>query len=155
MVIANNHQALARKFQLNRVKSYQLTFAVSGNWLAFDTANRMIVATGDQKTEIILAQPTEWTPLNSSWCYETIQFQADSTETVIRFRSIPGDSIHAPYLSDVQLKEVHAKIPSIGESDPAFQYDGITGELHRSEPIQINTIEHDAMVHTIFYRSKT
>ncbi|OED43191.1 hypothetical protein AB833_04255 [Chromatiales bacterium (ex Bugula neritina AB1)] len=99
--------AIEQRIKTTPGASYQLTFALSGNFRSTPLAGivQLEASAGNQRFEFDYSPFTDWSEQNLQWQQKTAVFTATSSTTTIAFKSLTPGSF-GPLISDVQVVDV-------------------------------------------------
>ena len=117
-------------------RTYQVTFALSGNWNLGDAVKDLRVSAGGESADFSITEPDNWSQSNLGWEHRSFNFTADSADTLLQFIALDSGNTGA-IVSDIQVIEVPQAISTILNNDPTLSYDAATGKFYR----HVNTTE--------------
>ena len=113
-------------------QTYQITFALSGDWSAGSSVKEMRASAGGESQDFQIEQPDNWTAADPVWEHRTLTFTATDTTTDLRFSSLDFSSaVQASVIADVQVIEIPQAVSTILNNDPTLSYDAATGKFYR------------------------
>lgn len=136
-------------------QTYELTFALSGNFEGSETTQTLDVLIDGVATSFSIDEPSGWSRSNLQWETRTLTFTADSSSTNIVLEGTSGFRRGA-IISDVAIVASHSPDHSanvftlLDNAGDRFAIDSTTGEITVLDSTQLN-FETDAS-HTIQIR---
>jgi hypothetical protein len=111
-------------------ETYQVTFALNGNFAGGNTDSKTIrVAIDGVAADYTIDHiGADW--INEHWEYRTLTFTASTTASSIQFQSFE-DSAFGPYLADVSISHIPNTVSEILNNDSTLVYDSSTGKFYR------------------------
>lgn len=80
--------AIKQTLQLEKGKTYKLSFLMSGDWRAHSSSDRsLVVELGSLKKTLKMNRPAEWSPTNMKWQTFEFTFDAKSSKETLVFKS--------------------------------------------------------------------
>ena len=111
-------------------RTYQVTFALSGNWTSGDDVKDLSASTGDTSINFSITKPDDWSRTNIPWEHRTFTFVAVSTSTTLQFKSNDNGN-SGPVIGDVQVIERPAAVDIILTNDSTLKYDAASGKFSK------------------------
>ncbi len=110
-------------------KTYQVTFALSGNF--FDgTTKELRVSAGADTRDFSIDKVDGWNRNNLLWEDRSMTFVASENTTLLQFESLSSGGTAGAVVGDVQVVEVPDAIAAILATDDALVYDASTAKFY-------------------------
>jgi predicted outer membrane repeat protein len=112
-------------------QTYQVTFAVTGDFGGGVTSSDLRVTTGGSSVNFTIDEPNGWTNTDPVWDYRTVTFTATDTNTTLGFESLELAGTRHAVIGDVAVVEVPEAVNTILANDPGLTYDAATGKFYK------------------------
>jgi len=112
-------------------KTYQVTFALTGNFLVGDATKDLRVTAGSSSFDFSTTQPPGWTRQDPVWDLRTLSFTAAGPTTVLVFQSLDLFPAGHSVIGDISVVEIPAAVSSLLTNDSSLTYDAATGKFYR------------------------
>lgn len=113
--------------------SYQVVFALSGDFNGGDTQKQFRVSAGATSETFSLQQPNNWQWGHpNSFAGQSMTFTASSTSTTLEFESLASAfNAWGAMIADIQVIEIPAAISTLLAADSALTYDAGTNKFYK------------------------
>jgi len=131
-LIGNQPGAVSQTIATVPGGSYQVVFAVSGNFQQGLNAVELNASAANSSFDYQVDRPDNWTLTDFQWGHRTFTFTADSNTTDLQFKSLnPSAGFFGPVISDVQVIQIPAAVTHALNNDPSLRYDAATGKFYQ------------------------
>jgi len=112
-------------------KTYQVRFAVDGNFSGGDTTSKdfRVLVAGTSNDMTIEHVGADW--VNGYWEYRVVEFTAAGTSTSLSFESLETNAFGA-LLADVSVTEVPEPVSTVLNNDSSLVYNAATNKFYKT-----------------------